>query len=86
MKAYEKEHIPMSIRFPQITMSRLTTGHLDTSKIYVTCCDGIGCSASTKGALKLSKLGFMVKELQGGLDWWKRDRYATEGERRLQAE
>ena len=64
-EAYEKEHIPMTISFPHITMSRLTTGHLDTSKTYVTYCDGIGCNASTKGALKLSKLGFMVKELQG---------------------
>ena len=24
-------------------------------------------------------LGFEVRELMGGLDWWKRDGYATEG-------
>ena len=43
-------------------------------------CDGIGCNASTKGALNLTRLGFRVKELLGGLDWWKRDGYPTEGE------
>ena len=42
-------------------------------------CDGIGCNASTKTALKLLGLGFEVRELMGGLDWWKRDGYATEG-------
>ncbi len=60
-------------------MSELTTKHLDKFKTYITYCDGIGCNGSTNGALKLAKLGFKVKELLGGLDWWKRDGYATEG-------
>jgi rhodanese-related sulfurtransferase len=60
-------------------MSATNTADLNRSKIYVTYCDGIGCNASTKGALKLARLGFRVKELLGGLDWWKRDGYATEG-------
>ncbi len=35
--------------------------------------------ASTKTAIKLATAGFRVKELIGGLDWWKRDGYPTEG-------
>ena len=31
--------------------------------------------------LKLLTLGFEVRELMGGFDWWKRDGYATEGAR-----
>jgi hypothetical protein len=27
----------------------------------------------------MTKLGFRVKELMGGLDWWKRDGYVTGG-------
>lgn len=46
--------------------------------MVVTYCDGIGCNASTKGALNMTKLGFRVKELMGGLEWWERDGYATE--------
>ena len=79
LQVYEDEHIPTAIHFPHVTMSELTTSHLDKTKTYITYCDGIGCNASTKGALKLSKLGFKVKELLGGIDWWKRDGYATEG-------
>ena len=78
--AYEIEHIPGAINIPHRTMSSATTAHLDKSKIYVTYCDGIGCNASTKGALKLSELGFKVKELLGGIDWWRRDGYETHGE------
>ena len=32
-----------------------------------------------KTAIKLATTGFRVKELIGGLDWWKRDGHATEG-------
>jgi hypothetical protein len=45
--------------------------------LYVTGSDGIGCNASTKGALNLARPGFRVKEPIGGLDWWKRDGYDT---------
>ena len=50
-----------------------TTARLDRSKVYIVYCDGIGCNASTKGAYKLAGLGFRVKELLGGIDWWRRD-------------
>lgn len=76
---YHIEHIPTAINIPHKTMSPSTTAHLDTSALYITYCDGIGCNASTKGALKMAELGFTVKELLGGLDWWIRDGYATHG-------
>ena len=59
-------------------MNPESTQWLDSTALYVTYCDGIGCNASTKGALKLAELGFQVKELIGGFDWWKRDGYPTE--------
>ncbi|WNO09935.1 rhodanese-like domain-containing protein [Teredinibacter sp. KSP-S5-2] len=79
-EAFAQEHIPGAINVPHRTMNEETTQNLDKAKLYVTYCDGIGCNASTKGALNMSKLGFKVKELLGGLDWWKRDGYSTEGE------
>lgn len=76
-KAYEAEHIPGAINIPHREMSPETTASLDKSALVVTYCDGIGCNASTKGALAMTKLGFKVKELIGGLDWWKRDGHTT---------
>lgn len=78
---YEAEHIPGSINIPHREMTAESTKHLDKEALYVTYCDGIGCNASTKGALNMAKLGFKVKELIGGIEWWKFDGYATEGKK-----
>lgn len=78
-EAYRKEHIPGALNIPHRTMNGETTKHLDRTALVVTYCDGIGCNASTKGAMNMTKLGFRVKELMGGLDWWKRDGHKTEG-------
>ena len=56
-EAYALEHIPTAINIPHRTMSETTTHELDKSKVYVTYCDGIGCNASTKGAMNMAKLG-----------------------------
>lgn len=79
LESFRVEHIPNAINLPHREMNEESTGGLDRSVLYVTYCDGIGCNASTKGALNLSKLGFKVKELIGGLEWWKRDGYQTDG-------
>jgi rhodanese-related sulfurtransferase len=76
--AYEREHIPQAINLPHRQLYVESTCQFDRSATYVTYCDGIGCNASTKGALKLAEFGFEVRELIGGLDWWKRDGYPTE--------
>lgn len=76
---FEAEHIPNAINIPHREMNLETTQHLDKTVLYVTYCDGIGCNASTKGALNMTRLGFKVKELIGGIEWWKLDGYATEG-------
>lgn len=71
--AYTRGHIPGAISFPHREMSPDTARGMDRRKTYVVYCDGIGCNASTKGAHHLAALGFRVKELLGGLDFWLRD-------------
>jgi rhodanese-related sulfurtransferase len=75
--AHAREHIPGAINIPHRTMDATTTAAIDRATLVVTYCDGIGCNASTKGALAMARLGFRVKELIGGLDWWKRDGHPT---------
>jgi len=76
--AYKEEHIARAINLPHRTIAVETTRHIDKSALVVTYCDGVGCNSSTKSALMMEKLGFRVKELIGGLDWWKRSHYKTE--------
>jgi rhodanese-related sulfurtransferase len=78
-QAYAEEHIPGAINLPHGKMVPALTQHLDKANtLVVTYCDGIGCNASTKGALRMAELGFRTKELIGGIDWWKRDGHPTE--------
>ena len=79
-EAYAREHIPGAVNLPHREIDESSTQSLDRSSLYVCYCDGIGCNASTKTALKLLTLGFRVRELMGGLDWWKRDGYTTAGD------
>ena len=80
-QAYSTEHIPGAINLPHRSISQDSLAHLDKTVLYITYCDGIGCNASTKTALKMLTLGYSVRELIGGFDWWKRDGYATVGEK-----
>jgi rhodanese-related sulfurtransferase len=78
--AFRREHIPGARSLPHRSMDADAVADLDREALVVTYCDGIGCNASTKGALNMLRLGFRVKELIGGLDWWKRDGHATHGD------
>lgn len=72
-EVYAAGHVPGAISLPHRTIDAATTASLPRHKVIVTYCDGVGCNASTKAAVKLSALGFAVKEMPGGLDWWRRD-------------
>lgn len=74
---YAEGHIPGAVSFPHRTMNPVSTAALPRDKVYVCYCDGIGCNGSTQGAYKLAALGFRVKELIGGLHWWRQDGFAV---------
>ncbi len=73
---YERSHAAGAQSFPHATMDAKTTARLPQDKTLVVYCWGPGCNGATKAALKLSKLGFAVKEMIGGIEYWEdRERY-----------
>jgi len=74
-EAFAKAHVQGAVSFPHRQMLAENVTGFDRDAQYVTYCDGIGCNASTGGALKMARLGFKVKELIGGLAWWKEHGY-----------
>jgi rhodanese-related sulfurtransferase len=74
---FEKDHVPGAISLPYRQMNEATTCDFPRDQIIVTYCSGTYCNASTKGALKLARLGFKVKEMVGGIDGWKADGFKT---------
>jgi rhodanese-related sulfurtransferase len=76
---YKKSHIPQAINIPvaQLTASKLADYPSDT--LFIVYCWGPGCNGATKAAMKLSQLGFPVKEMLGGIEYWEdRERYPIE--------
>jgi rhodanese-related sulfurtransferase len=76
---FEARRIAGAINLPHRSMNAETTSQLPKDKLMVTYCWGPGCNGSTKGALKLASLGFRVKELIGGLEYWIREGGQVEG-------
>lgn len=76
---YEARHIAGAINLPRRAMNAQTTKDLPKDKVMVTYCWHPGCNASTRGALRLAALGFRVKELVGGLEYWIREGGQLEG-------
>ncbi len=76
---YEARHIAGAISLPHRTMNAETTSHLPKDKLMVTYCWHPGCNSSTKGALKLAALGFRVKEMIGGLEYFIKEGGRIEG-------
>jgi rhodanese-related sulfurtransferase len=70
---FDAKRIAGAIHLAYRSMDAETTAHLPRDKVMITYCSGPGCNASTKGALKLASLGFRVKELIGGLEYWIRE-------------
>ena len=51
---------------------------LDRSVPVVTYCWGPGCNGATRAALALAELGYQVKEMLGGFEYWARAGFAYE--------
>jgi rhodanese-related sulfurtransferase len=74
-ESYAKGHIPGAINLPYRGITIDSTATLDRSATYVCYCAGVGCNASTKGAVRLASLGFKVKEMLDGIAGWKEEGY-----------
>jgi rhodanese-related sulfurtransferase len=80
--AFRDAHIPGAISLPHREISEEATASFDKAKkAVVVYCWGPGCNAATKGALRFASLGFQVKEMIGGFEYWVREGFPIEGEK-----
>ena len=74
-ESYAKGHVAGAVGLPYRTIDATTAARLPKDKTIVTYCSSLTCNASTKGALRLSELGFRVKEMVGGFEAWSKKGY-----------
>jgi rhodanese-related sulfurtransferase len=76
--AWDQGHIPGAIHMPTATIPDRARTVIPPGKFVVTYCWGPGCNGSTRAALALADLGYSVKEMIGGFEYWAREGLAVE--------
>ncbi|MEU1374629.1 rhodanese-like domain-containing protein [Streptomyces triculaminicus] len=85
-QAWDQGHVPGAVHLPTAQIPRLAAEVLDPAVPVVVYCWGPGCDGATRAALALARLGYRVKEMLGGIEYWIREGYEVEtweGGRRL---
>lgn len=76
--AWDQGHIPGAVHLPTALIPEQAEQLLDRSVPVVTYCWGPGCNGATRAALALAELGYQVKEMLGGFEYWVREGFAFE--------
>ncbi|MFF3561175.1 rhodanese-like domain-containing protein [Streptomyces sp. NPDC002574] len=77
-EAWEQGHIPGAVHLPTARIPREAPALLDPAVPVVVHCWGPGCNGATRAALALAELGYRVKEMLGGMEYWIREGFAYE--------
>lgn len=71
--AWAQGHVPGAVHLPGRELGARAEAELDRSVPVVTYCWGPGCNGATRAALALARLGFRVREMIGGFEYWARE-------------
>lgn len=69
-ESWDHGHVPGAIHLPDLTVNSELSGRLDTDVPVVVYGWGPGCNGGTRAAAALSKLGYSVREMSGGFEYW----------------
>ena len=72
-RAWAQGHVPGAVHLPGREIPDRAAAELDRSVPVVTYCWGPGCNGATRAALALALLGFRVREMLGGFEYWARE-------------
>lgn len=76
---FEACHVPGALNLPYRRIKEETIAALPAGAVAVVYCWGPACNAATKAGARLAALGVPVKEMLGGIEYWRREGYAVEG-------
>lgn len=78
--AWHQGRITDAVHMPTATIALQAPGLIPLDVPVVVYCWGPGCNGSTRAALEFAKLGYSVKEMIGGYEYWAREGYPTEND------
>ena len=71
--AWQQGHVRGALHLPGADIGERARDVLDRGRPVVVYCWGPGCNGATKAALALAGLGFSVREMIGGFEYWARE-------------
>lgn len=75
--SFDQGHVPGAVHLPGREIAE-RHAELDGLPSLVVYCWGPACNGATKAALELSRLGYAVKEMIGGFEYWAREGLAVQ--------
>ncbi len=71
--AWRQGRVPQAIHLPTAEIAQRAAAVVAPGTPVVVYCWGPGCNGSTKAALQFSLLGYDVREMIGGFEYWARE-------------
>ncbi|WP_342776346.1 rhodanese-like domain-containing protein, partial [Nonomuraea terrae] len=75
---WDQGHVPGALHLPTADIPARAATLLDPAIPVITYCWGPGCDGATRAALALAQLGYQVKEMIGGIEYWIREGFPLE--------
>jgi rhodanese-related sulfurtransferase len=76
--AWQQGRIVGAVHLPTAAIAERATAEIPLDMPVVVYCWGPGCNGSTKAALAFALLGYRVREMIGGFEYWAREGYPVE--------
>ncbi|MCF2128090.1 rhodanese-like domain-containing protein [Strepomyces sp. STD 3.1] len=77
-ESWDQGHVPGAVHLPTARVAEQAGRLLDPAVPVVTYCWGPACDGATRAALAIAELGYPVKEMRGGFEYWVREGFAYE--------
>ncbi len=78
LESWNQGHVPGAIHLPTAQIAKQAAELIDRDKTVVVYCWGPGCNGAQKAAVEFARLGYTVKEMLGGFEYWAREGFAVE--------
>lgn len=77
-QAWAHGRIPGALHVPTREIARSAAALIPAGTPVVTYCWGPACNGATRAALEFARLGYPVREMIGGFEYWVREGFAVE--------
>jgi rhodanese-related sulfurtransferase len=71
--SWAQGHIPGAVHLPTAEIAARAGALVPTGSSVVTYCWGPGCNGATRAAAEFARLGYAVREMLGGIEYWTRE-------------